>query len=81
MPPIPPSSRRVPGTLGAYLERHRLEQRVLRLEQVVAALRARAHDRGASGGGVPAPLAASLADFQRELAEVRKALNGQADTA
>jgi anti-sigma factor RsiW len=59
-------------TLGAHLERDRLEQRAARLDRVVAALRARA--RAYDDVAVPPPLHHSLTDFQRELDAVRARL-------
>lgn len=60
------------ATLGARLERDRLQDRAARLDRVVTVLRARARDYG--DGGAPAALRHSLADFQRELAAVRAQL-------
>ena len=69
-------SRFVPGhgsgTLGARLERDRLEDRAARLDRVVGALRARA--RAYDDASVPAPLNHSLSDFQGELAAVQALL-------
>ncbi|HEY6762621.1 MAG TPA: hypothetical protein VI318_24170 [Baekduia sp.] len=56
-------------TLAAHLERDRLEQRAARLDQMVAALRARA--RAYDDAAVPPPLSHSLTDFQRERDAVR----------
>ncbi|HMJ34912.1 MAG TPA: hypothetical protein VK501_13450 [Baekduia sp.] len=61
-------------TLGAELERDRLEERAARLDRVVAALRARA--RAYDAATVPRPLRHSLGDFQRELDTVRERLSG-----
>lgn len=61
-----------PGTLGARLERDRLEERAARLDRVVGALRARA--RAYDDASVPAPLNRSLSDFQGELAAVQAQL-------
>jgi anti-sigma factor RsiW len=60
------------GTLGARLERDRLEDRAARLDRVVGALRARA--RAYDDASVPAPLNRSLSDFQGELAAVQAML-------
>jgi hypothetical protein len=61
-----------PVTLGARLERDRLQDRAARLDRVVTVLRARAYEYG--DGAAPTPLKHSLADFQRELAAVRQQL-------
>jgi hypothetical protein len=60
------------ATLGARLERDRLEERAARLDQVVTALRSRA--RAYDDAVVPAPLSHALTDFQRELDAVRSQL-------
>jgi hypothetical protein len=59
-------------TLGADLERDRLEARAARLDRVIAALRARA--RAYEATAVPRPLRHSLTDFQHELDAVRERL-------
>lgn len=59
-------------TLGARLERDRLADRAARLDRVVEALRARA--RAYEDRPAPPALTRSLADFQRERAEIRTAL-------
>lgn len=59
-------------TLGAELERDRLETRAARLDRVIAALRARA--RAYDDRPVPRPLRHSLMDFQRERRVVRERL-------
>jgi anti-sigma factor RsiW len=59
-------------TLGAHLERDRLEERAARLDRVITALRARA--RAYDSTTVPPPLSHSLTDFQVELAAVRARL-------
>ena len=69
------AARRTLATLGAELERDRLQGRAHRLERVVAALHARARDHAVRSGRVPRPLAASLQDFQRELTDVRRLLS------
>lgn len=66
----------VPVTLGARLERDRLQDRAARLDRVVTVLRARAYDYG--DGATPSALEHSLADFQRELAAVRARLRREA---
>ncbi len=60
-------------TLGAQLERDRLARRAARLDRVVAELRARARFYG-DRPAVPRPLCQALADFQRELARIRRRL-------
>jgi hypothetical protein len=60
------------GTLGARLERDRLQERAARLDRVVGALRARA--RAYDDAAVPPPLSHSLTDFQRELEAARARL-------
>lgn len=59
-------------TLGAELERDRLETRAARLDRVIAALRARA--RAYDDRAVPRPLRHSLTDFQRERRVVQERL-------
>jgi len=61
-------------TLGHQLERDRLEQRALRVRQVIRALRDRAEARDTSGGA-PRPLRAAIEDFGRELAELERRLH------
>jgi hypothetical protein len=63
-----------PRSIGYCLERRRLEHRAERIEQVLAALRARARTRGPMGEHVPAPLAQALHGFEAELAAVRDRL-------
>jgi hypothetical protein len=70
------SSRAPLASIGARLERDRLEGRARRLERVVDVLRARAQDHAARGSRVPLGLASSLDDFQRELGMVRRLLHG-----
>lgn len=60
-------------TLGRQLERDRLEQRALRVRQVIHALRERAEARDIAGGA-PRPLRAAIEDFGRELAELERRL-------
>ncbi len=59
-------------TLGEQLDVIRLEDRVSRLERVLAALRVRVHDYSASG--IPAGLRSAIHDFDRELAAARERL-------
>ncbi len=68
-------------TLGARLERDRLERRALRLEHVIGALRTLAHQRATRQGRVPPSLERSLSDFDRELATIRAQLARTPDTA
>lgn len=77
----------IPGTMGAVkdaassptsslthrLERDRLEQRAVRVRQVIHALRERADSRD-TAGGAPRPLRAAIEDFGRELAELERRL-------
>jgi len=60
-------------TLGTQLERDRLEQRAVRVRQVLHALRERADARD-TAGGAPRPLRAAIEDFGRELAELERRL-------
>jgi hypothetical protein len=60
-------------TLGRQLERDRLEQRAMRVRQVIHALRERADARD-TAGGAPRPLRAAIEDFGRELAELERRL-------
>jgi hypothetical protein len=61
-------------TVGAELERVRLERRAVRLQQVLAILASDARGRVDESGAVPVPLARSIADFRGELATVRAQL-------
>jgi len=61
-------------TLGRQLERDRLEQRAMRVRQVIHALRERAEARD-TAGGAPRPLRAAIEDFGRELAELERRLS------
>ena len=65
-----------PVSLGARLERDRLQDRAARLDRVVTVLRARTYDYGE--GEAPPALKHSLADFQRELSAVRAQLTRDA---
>ena len=66
-------------SLGRQLERDRLEQRALRVRQVIQALREREAARD-TAGGAPRPLRAAIEDFGRELAELERRLRQQAPT-
>src|SRR6185312_10415884 len=66
-------SRTVHRTIGAQLERDRIEQRAVRVRQVIHALRERADARD-TVGGAPRPLRAAIEDFGRELAELERRL-------
>jgi len=57
-------------TLGRELERHRLEHRAHRIEQVLIALRDRETWRQQQGH-VPAPLRQAIRGFEDELAALR----------
>lgn len=63
-------------SLGRQLERDRLEQRALRVRQVIHALREREAARD-TAGGAPRPLRAAIEDFGRELAELERRLRQQ----
>jgi hypothetical protein len=55
-----------------------LEQRAMRVRQVIHALRERAAARDTAGGragGAPAPLRTAIEDFGRELAELERRLS------
>jgi hypothetical protein len=64
----------LPLTLGDRLERDRLARRAVRLEAVVAALRARMYAYDASGADVPRPLRDAAATFEADLAGVHRRL-------
>lgn len=64
-------------SLGRQLERDRLEQRAMRVRQVIHALRERAEARD-TAGGAPRPLRAAIEDFGRELAELEQRLHDPA---
>lgn len=64
----------LPLTLGDRLERDRLERRAVRLEAVVAALRARMYAYDASGAEIPRPLRDAAATFQQDLAGIHRRL-------
>lgn len=61
-------------TLGARLERERLQVRAQRLDRVIVALRDRAVYRHDATGATPAPLKAAMADFDHERKRVRRQL-------
>jgi hypothetical protein len=64
-----------PSTIGARLERDRLEHRAARLQGVVAVLRERAADARRAGGRPARGLSLALGDFDRELRAVRSHLH------
>lgn len=66
------SSPNTTRTLGAELERRRLEVRIGRVEQAIAALRDRRRAYGEEH--VPKPLVAALRDFGIEAEEMRERL-------
>ncbi|MBS1869485.1 MAG: hypothetical protein JSS99_07450 [Actinobacteria bacterium] len=68
------TTRTTTRTLGYQLERDRLEQRAVRVRQVIRALRDRAEARDTTGGA-PRPLRAAIEDFGRELAELERRLH------
>lgn len=57
-------------TLGAALERDRLEHRMVRTATAVDALRQRAGDHRGELGGAPQYLRRALADFEAQLASL-----------
>jgi hypothetical protein len=62
-------------TVGAQLERDRLQHRVARLQAVVAVLRRRAADTRPGGDRPAQGLTAALGEFERELRAVRDQLH------
>ncbi len=72
----PPAGRPVAAarSLAHQLERDRLEQRAVRVRQVIRALRERAAARDGLGGA-PRPLRAAIDDFGHELAELERRLH------
>ena len=62
-------------TVGAQLERDRLQHRATRLHAVIAALRRRADEERAEGARRAPGLAIALDDFERELDAVRSQLH------
>jgi hypothetical protein len=71
------SPTRPNASLAHRLERDRLEQRAVRVRQVIHALRERAGVRD-GGGSAPRPLTAAIEDFGRELAELERRLRDSA---
>jgi hypothetical protein len=61
-------------TIGAELERCRLERRALRLELLIALLRERSHSRSRSGPGMSL-LERRISELSRELARIRSKLD------
>jgi hypothetical protein len=66
-------------TLGAELERDRLEHRVGRLAVAVAALRHRANQHRRELGAVPSHMRHAIADFEAQVAAMGARL-GELDT-
>ncbi|HEU4976155.1 MAG TPA: hypothetical protein VFT50_13755 [Baekduia sp.] len=62
-------------TIGAALERRRLEHRARRVQRVLAALEDRVAARRGTGP-VPGGLREAIRDFERELGRVRERLRG-----
>jgi hypothetical protein len=62
-------------TLGAQLERDRLQHRAIRLQAVVGVLRGRAAEARASGERPARGLTAALGEFEQELRAVRRLLH------
>jgi hypothetical protein len=58
-------------TIGAYLERARLERRAAKMESVLSTLRLRAREYAAAAGSVPRPLRLAIDDFDAELSALR----------
>lgn len=69
-----PNAAPAPSTLGAALERRRLEHRIVRLERVLASLHDRAVYR-ATQGQVPEPLRQAIAGFDAEVQALRRQLS------
>lgn len=72
---IPPN----PKSLGAALERQRLEHRQRRLKRVLAALEDRRTFREEADGSVPRALREAIGDFRQELEAVERRLALLAD--
>jgi hypothetical protein len=68
-----------PKSLGAALERQRLEHRRRRLERVLAALDDRRMFREEADGTVPPPLREAIHGFRQELDTVERRLELLAD--
>ena len=62
-------------TIALSPERDRLEQRVRRVELVIASLRDRAVYRGSGMGVTPVPLRLAIADFESQLTQMRGRLD------
>jgi hypothetical protein len=67
------TATRSSSSIGAALERSRLEHRARRIEQVLSALKER-RDLGPQTGGRPASLDQAIAGFGAELSAVRAQL-------
>jgi hypothetical protein len=61
-------------TLGAALERDRLEHRVGRLEVAIIALRQRANEQRRGLGAAPRHLGLAIADFEAQVAVIHARL-------
>lgn len=61
-------------TLGAALERDRLERRVSRIAVAVAALRQRASEHRREPGTAPQPIGQAIADFEAQIAALNARL-------
>jgi hypothetical protein len=68
-----PTATRDPKTIGADLERRRLQHRARRIEHVIVVLRER-RALGIQSGSRPAALDQAIAGFGAELASVRERL-------
>jgi hypothetical protein len=68
-----PTATRDPQTIGADLERRRLQHRALRIERVLVVLQER-KTLGLRSGSRPAALDQAIAGFGAELAAVRERL-------
>jgi len=62
------------GSLGADLERDRLERRLKRVTVVAAALRQRASEHRAELGATPRQLGQAIADFEAQITEMNARL-------
>jgi hypothetical protein len=75
VPSAEPAARSTSArTLGAELERNRLEHRMRRVTMVVAALRHRAGEHQRDLGVPPRPLRQAIADFEAQTAAINARL-------
>jgi hypothetical protein len=73
------SHARSTSTLGAELERDRLEHRVNRIAFAIAALRERAREHRRELGGAPMHIRQAIADFEAQSAALNARLLDLAD--